>query len=90
MLMVPENPYPTDSRAEKRIFDALNEVFYPHHAAFIGLHSFKLSQHAESAMYSLHQRLSQQLTRTLFNKIIFGYGVILPDCRLSAKSMEWD
>lgn len=144
MLMVPENPYPTDSRAEKRIFDALNEAFHPHHAEFIALHSFKLSQHtykpsaeidfliccphglfaleikggrvsfngqhwgymnreghedisyegpfrqAESAMYSLRQRLSQQLTRTLFNKIIFGYGVILPDCRLSAKSMEWD
>ena len=144
MLMVPDNPYPTSSKAEKRIFDALREAFYPHHAVFIALHSFKLPQHAykrtaeidflicclhgvfaleikggrvsfdgqrwgymsreghedisyegpfrqaESAMYSLRERLSRQLTSTLFKKITFGYGVILPDCRLSSESFEWD
>lgn len=144
MLMVPENPYPTNSRAEKRIFDALKEAFHPHHATFIALHSFKLPQHtykrstemdfliccpyglfaleikggrvsfngqhwgymnreghedisyegpfrqAESAMYSLREQLSRQLTITLFEKITFGYGVILPDCRLSSESVEWD
>lgn len=144
MLMVPDNPYPTSSKAEKRIFDALREAFHPHHAAFVALHSFKLPQHAykrsaeidfliccshgvfalevkggrvsfdgqrwgymnreghedisyegpfrqaESAMYSLRERLSQQLTKTLFEKITFGYGVIFPDCRLSSESFEWD
>lgn len=144
MLMVPDNPYPTSSKAEKRIFDVLREAFHPHHAVFIALHSFKLPQHAykrsaeidfliccshgvfaleikggrvsfdgqrwgymnregyedisyegpfrqaESAMHSLRERLSQQLTSTLFKKITFGYGVVLPDCRLSAESVEWD
>lgn len=144
MLMVPDNHYPTSSKAEKRIFDALREAFHPYHTTFIALHSFKLPQHtykrsaemdfliccsqgvfaleikggrvsfdgqrwgymnregyetisyegpfrqAESAMYSLRGRLSQQLTNTLFKKITFGYGVVFPDCRLSAESVEWD
>lgn len=144
MLMVPDNPYPTSSKAEKRIFDALRESFHPHHATFVALHSFKLPQHAykrsaeidfliccshgvfalevkggrvsfdgqrwgymnreghedisyegpfrqaESSIYSLRERLNQQLTKALFEKITFGYGVVFPDCRLSSESFEWD
>lgn len=45
---------------------------------------------AESAMFSLRERLQRQLTKGLFEKITFGYGVVLPDCRLTLNAMEWD
>ncbi len=45
---------------------------------------------AESAMYSFRERLQKQLTNNLFQKIIFGYGVILPDSNLTSELFEWD
>ncbi len=144
MRMLPEHPYATESKAEKKIFDILKESFHPHHGDYIALHSFKLPQHiykrtaeidflicscygiyvlevkgglvqysgqnwsysnragqqnisfegpfrqAESAMFSLRERLQRQLTKDLFEKITFGYGVVIPDCRLNLNAIEWD
>lgn len=45
---------------------------------------------AESAMYSFKDLLKTKLTPQLLDKITFGYGVILPDCRLSNESLEWE
>lgn len=144
MRMLPEHPYATESKAEKKVFDVLKESFHPDHSNYIALHSFKLPQHAykwtaevdflicspygiyvlevkggqvgyngqhwsytnrsgrinisyegpfrqaESAMYSLRERLKKHLTQDLFQSITFGYGVVFPDCRLTAGSIEWD
>jgi len=144
MRMLPEHPYATDSKAEKKIFDILKESFHTEHSNYIALHSFKLPQHAykltaeidfiicspygiyvlevkggrvryngqhwsyinragrtdisyegpfrqaESAMYSLRERLKKHLTRDLFQRVTFGYGVVFPDCRLITGSIEWD
>ncbi len=45
---------------------------------------------ASSGMYSLIERLGRDFSITGFKEIIFGYGVIFPDCRFDAESVEWD
>lgn len=45
MQMLPNQPYATDSRAEKQVFDYLKEAFYVEGKQFFALHSFLLPQH---------------------------------------------
>ncbi|MEU9824136.1 nuclease-related domain-containing DEAD/DEAH box helicase [Micromonospora chersina] len=44
---------------------------------------------AADAMFSLQQRLEEQFGREALRSVTFGYGVVLPDCELTAASVEW-
>lgn len=45
MHMLPPQPYTTNSRAEKQVFDLLKEAFYAEDKPFFALHSFMLPHH---------------------------------------------
>jgi hypothetical protein len=44
---------------------------------------------AQSAMFSLRDRLRQRLPGEWINHLAFGYGVIFPDCSFNVTSVEW-
>lgn len=46
-------------------------------------------QQARSGMYSLRDRLANELTRPLIDTLPIGYGVIFPDCDFRERSVEW-
>lgn len=45
---------------------------------------------ASSGMYSLIERLGREFSITDYHDIVFGYGVVFPDCRFDVESIEWD
>ncbi len=44
MQIVPNKPYPTNSKAEKRVFDKISESFVNNNN-YIAFHSLNLTQH---------------------------------------------
>lgn len=45
---------------------------------------------ASSAMYSLKKLIEEKLGKRFVTKIVFGYGVVFPDCKFYAEGIEWD
>ena len=45
---------------------------------------------ARSAMFSLRQRLEENLPRELIRNATFGYAVVFPDCDFDVENVEWD
>ena len=45
---------------------------------------------AETALHGLRSKLIEKLPKTVVDEFCVGYGVVLPDCKLSVEGMEWD
>lgn len=45
---------------------------------------------AESALHGLMSKLKDKLPHTVTESFTIGFGVVLPDCRLSTSGAEWD
>ena len=45
---------------------------------------------AESAMHGLIEKMREKLPAQVLDEFSVGYGVVLPDCRLSTSGAEWD
>lgn len=46
-------------------------------------------QQARSGMFSLETRLKGELGRSVVTRIVFGYGVVFPDCSFDETAVEW-
>lgn len=45
---------------------------------------------AESALHGLISKLREKISNQIVEEFSIGFGVILPDCKLTATSSEWD
>jgi hypothetical protein len=44
---------------------------------------------AQSAMYSLEKRLKAELGESTISGLVFGFGIIFPDCNYDVDTIEW-
>lgn len=47
-------------------------------------------QQASSGMFSLREKLLHRLNSRIVDELVFGYGVIFPDCDFDQRGVEWD
>lgn len=47
-------------------------------------------QQAETALHAVAAKLKEMLPESMFAHLVFGYGVVFPDCRLGRDGFEWD
>lgn len=45
---------------------------------------------AETALHAQKDKLSKGLPTSIFKQLVFGYGVVFPDCEIGCNGSEWD